>query len=105
MIVAVGKSSNRVTTPISTAAIVAPTSGIREKSPAITASGARKGTPRIVEHDVGGQPGDERDEHRPGHVAADRAGDPVERALEAHALLGWSELERGVDPAAGRCPA
>ena len=48
MIVAVGKSSKTVTMPISTAAIVAPTSGISEKSPAITASGAANGTPRIV---------------------------------------------------------
>ena len=48
MIVAVGKSSNSVTTPIRTAAIVAPTSGISENNPAITASGAANGTPRIV---------------------------------------------------------
>ena len=47
MIVAVGKFSNSVTTPIRTAAIVAPTSGISENRPAITASGAANGTPRI----------------------------------------------------------
>ena len=48
MIVATGKFSNSVTTPIRKAAIVAPTSGISENSPAITASGARNGTPRMV---------------------------------------------------------
>jgi hypothetical protein len=39
---------NNVTMPMMIAAIVAPTSGISEKSPARTASGARNGTPRIV---------------------------------------------------------
>ncbi len=48
MIVAVGKFSNSVTIPMSTAAIVAPTSGSSENRPAITASGAANGTPRIV---------------------------------------------------------
>ena len=47
-IVSVGKSPKRVTMPISTAAIVAPTSGTSENRPAITASGAANGAPMIV---------------------------------------------------------
>ena len=43
-----GKSPNSVTMPISTAAIVAPTSGTSENRPATTASGAANGAPMIV---------------------------------------------------------
>ena len=47
-IVAVGKSWNAVTIPMTTPPIVAPTSGIRSRNAISTASGAANGTPRIV---------------------------------------------------------
>src|SRR6266511_2299342 len=47
MIVSIGKSANRVTMPTSTAAIVAPTSGMRSAMPTSTASGPANGMPRI----------------------------------------------------------
>ncbi|CAA9480113.1 MAG: hypothetical protein AVDCRST_MAG69-689 [uncultured Solirubrobacteraceae bacterium] len=43
--VVVGKSLNSVTMPTTTAAIVAPTSGMRSKSATSTARGSAKGIP------------------------------------------------------------
>ena len=87
MIVTVGKFSNTVTTPIRTAAIVAPTRGISEKSPAITASGAANGHAEDREDDEGRDTRDQRDRQRAGHVAGDRLRHVVERAPQPHALL------------------
>ena len=47
MIVAVGKSAKTVTTPTTTAPIVAPTSGTRSAKKITIASAAANGTPRI----------------------------------------------------------
>ena len=47
MIVSIGKSAKMVTIPTSTAAMVAPISGMRSAKPTMTASGAANGIPRI----------------------------------------------------------
>ena len=47
MMVSTGKSANRVTTPTSTAASVAPTIGMRSNSATTMASASGDGTPSI----------------------------------------------------------
>ena len=58
-----GEVAEQVTIPIRTAAIVAPTSGTSENSPAITASGAAKDA-EDLQHDEGRCPRDQRDQQR-----------------------------------------
>jgi hypothetical protein len=85
---------------MSTAAMVAPTSGISDAKPAYDSEGARERDAQDREHDERGGPGDEGDRERTGHVAAHRRSDVVERAPQPLALLRWTRPDDLLGPSA-----